>query len=105
MQSHRRPAPSSEEAAIHLEVLASPWSGSRSHGWAVLLLVGLVVAAVIGVVVDRTVVSQAPSAGRAELQRILDGLVTGPDRTAPIVAAAAAPTSAAALALPTRPTS
>src|SRR5512132_1037930 len=59
----------------------------RPHGWAVLLLVGLVVAAAIGVVVDRRVVSQAPSAGRSELQRILDGLVTGPDRTAPGVAA------------------
>jgi CubicO group peptidase (beta-lactamase class C family) len=58
----------------------------RPHGWAVLLVVGLVVAAV-GVVVDRTVGSQAPLAGRAELQRILDGLVTGPDRIAPGVAA------------------
>jgi hypothetical protein len=29
MQSHRRPAPSSEEAAIHLEVLASLWSGTE----------------------------------------------------------------------------
>jgi D-alanyl-D-alanine carboxypeptidase len=59
----------------------------RPHGWAVLLVAGLVVAAAVGVVVDRTVGSQAPSAGRAELQRILDGLVTGPDRIAPGVAA------------------
>jgi D-alanyl-D-alanine carboxypeptidase len=59
----------------------------RPHGWAVLLVVGLVVAVAIGVVVDRTVRSEPTPAAHPELQRILDGLVTGPDRIAPGVTA------------------
>jgi hypothetical protein len=55
----------------------------RPHGWVILLVVGLVAATAIGVVVDRTVRSQPTPAARPELQRILDGLVTGPDRIAP----------------------
>jgi D-alanyl-D-alanine carboxypeptidase len=59
----------------------------RPHGWVILLVVGLVAATAIGVVVDRTVRSQPTPAARPELQRILDGLVTGPDRIAPGVTA------------------
>jgi D-alanyl-D-alanine carboxypeptidase len=59
----------------------------RPHGWVVLLLVGLVTTAAIGVVVDRTVRFQPTPVARPELQRILDGLVTGPDRIAPAVTA------------------
>jgi D-alanyl-D-alanine carboxypeptidase len=59
----------------------------RPHGWVVLLVAGLVAAAAIGVVVDRTVRSQPAPLARPELQRVLDGLVTGPDRIAPGVTA------------------
>jgi hypothetical protein len=56
---------------------AQPLLHRRPHGWVVLLVVGLVATAAIGVVVDRTVRSQpTPAAARPELQRILDGLVT-----------------------------
>ena len=59
----------------------------RVHGWVTLLVAGLVVVAAVGVVVDRTVRSQPAPAAHAGLQRILDGLVTGPDRVAPGVTA------------------
>jgi D-alanyl-D-alanine carboxypeptidase len=60
----------------------------RPHGWVVVLLVGLLVVAAVGVVaVDRTVLSQPTSAAHADRQRILDGLVTGPGRIAPGVTA------------------
>jgi D-alanyl-D-alanine carboxypeptidase len=59
----------------------------RPHGWMAWLLVGLVAAAAVGVVVDRTVGSKEAPATRAGPQRILDGLVTGPDRIAPGVTA------------------
>jgi D-alanyl-D-alanine carboxypeptidase len=56
----------------------------RPPGWVVLLLVGLLAVAAVGiVVVDRTGRSQPTPAARLEPQRILDGLVTGPDRIAP----------------------
>jgi D-alanyl-D-alanine carboxypeptidase len=64
-----------------------PHRARRPHGWVVLLVAGLVAAAAIGVVVDRTVRSRATPAARPELQRILDGLVTGPHRIAPGVTA------------------
>jgi hypothetical protein len=47
------------------------------------LLVALVVAAVVAVVIDRTVVSKGSEASRPDLQRVLDGLVSGPQRVAP----------------------
>jgi D-alanyl-D-alanine carboxypeptidase len=59
----------------------------RPHGWVVLLVVGLLVVAAVGVVVDRTVGSQPTPVARPELQQILDGLVTGPGRIAPGVTA------------------
>ena len=60
----------------------------RPHGWVVLLLVGLLVVAAVGVVVvDWTVGSQPTPVARPELQQILDGLVTGPGRIAPGVTA------------------
>jgi CubicO group peptidase (beta-lactamase class C family) len=55
----------------------------RPHGWVVWLIAGLVAASAIGVVVGRTVRSPPAAVARADLQRILDGLVTGPDRVAP----------------------
>jgi D-alanyl-D-alanine carboxypeptidase len=51
------------------------------------LVLGLVAAAAVGVVVDRTAGSKETPATRAGPQRILDGLVTGPDRIAPGVTA------------------
>ena len=59
----------------------------RPYGWVVWLIAGLVAASAIGVVVDRTVRSQPAPVAHADLQRILDGLVTGPDRIAPGVTA------------------
>jgi D-alanyl-D-alanine carboxypeptidase len=60
----------------------------RPHGWVVLLLVGLLVVAAVGVVVvDWTVGSQPTPVARPERQQILDGLVTGPGRIAPGVTA------------------
>jgi D-alanyl-D-alanine carboxypeptidase len=60
----------------------------RPHSWVVWLVAGLIAASAIGVVVvDRTVRSQPAPVAPAELQRILDGLVTGPDRIAPGVTA------------------
>jgi D-alanyl-D-alanine carboxypeptidase len=59
----------------------------RPHSWVVWLIAGLVAASAIGVVVDRTVRSQPAAVARADLQRILDGLVTGPDQIAPGVTA------------------
>jgi hypothetical protein len=47
----------------------------------------LIVAAGIAVAVDRTLFSQRAQAPRPDLQRILDGLVTGPGRVAPGVTA------------------
>jgi hypothetical protein len=64
-----------------------PHRVGRPHGWVVLLVVGLVAAAAVGVVVDRTVRSHPAPVARADRQRILDGLVTGPDRIAPGVTA------------------
>jgi D-alanyl-D-alanine carboxypeptidase len=59
----------------------------RPHSWVVWLIAGLVAASAIGVVVDRMVRSPPAAVARADLQRILDGLVTGPDRIAPGVTA------------------
>ena len=59
----------------------------RLHGWVTLLVAGLVAVAAVGVVVDRAVRSQPTPVARADPQRILDGLVTGPDRIAPGVTA------------------
>jgi D-alanyl-D-alanine carboxypeptidase len=59
----------------------------RPHGWVVWLIAGLVAASAIGVVADRTVRSHPAPVARADPQRILDGLVTGPDRIAPGVTA------------------
>lgn len=47
------------------------------------LLVGLVVAAAVAVAIDRTVFSNGSEVSRPNLQRILDGLVSGPQRVAP----------------------
>ena len=51
------------------------------------LLAGLIAAAGIAVAVDRTVFSHGTQAARPDLQRILDGLVTGRARLAPGAAA------------------
>jgi D-alanyl-D-alanine carboxypeptidase len=51
------------------------------------LLAGLIAVAGIAVAVDRTVFSHGTRAARPDLQRILDGLVTGPARLAPGAAA------------------
>src|SRR4029453_12510167 len=60
----------------------------RPHSWVVWLIAGLVAASAIGVaVVDQTVRSHPAPVARADLQRILAGLVTGPDRIAPGVTA------------------
>ena len=64
-----------------------PHRVGRPHGWVVWLIAGLVAASAIGVVVDRTVRSHPAPVARADRQRILDGLVTGPDRIAPGVTA------------------
>jgi D-alanyl-D-alanine carboxypeptidase len=59
----------------------------RPHGWIIWLVAGLVAASAIGVVVDRTVRSPPTPAAHAEQQRILERLVTGPERIAPGVTA------------------
>jgi D-alanyl-D-alanine carboxypeptidase len=59
----------------------------RLRGWVTLLVAGLVAVAAVGVVVDRAIRSQPTPVAHAELQPILDGLVTGPERIAPGVTA------------------
>jgi hypothetical protein len=55
----------------------------RLHRWVTLLVAGLVAVASIGVVVDRTIRPQPAPVARTDLQRILDGLVTGPAGSLP----------------------
>src|SRR5450759_1025630 len=60
----------------------------RPQARTVLLIAGLLlVAAAAAVLVDRAVLSKSAQSARPDLQRILDGLVTGRDRVAPGVTA------------------
>ena len=58
-----------------------------SWRWALWLLVGLALAAAVAVILDVTRQSPSPRESRPELQRVLDGLVKGPDHDAPGVTA------------------
>jgi D-alanyl-D-alanine carboxypeptidase len=59
----------------------------RAHPAVLVVLGGILVAAGIAVAVDRLAFSGGTQAARPELQRILDGLVTGPSSLAPGAAA------------------
>jgi D-alanyl-D-alanine carboxypeptidase len=54
-----------------------------SHRRVLVVLLGLLVPVGVAVAVDRTVFSGGGQASRPDLQRILDGLVSGPQRVAP----------------------
>ncbi|HEX7525075.1 MAG TPA: serine hydrolase domain-containing protein [Gaiellaceae bacterium] len=71
-------------------MITQPWLHRlrRPQARTVLLIAGLLlVAAAVAVLVDRAVFSKSAQSARPELQRILDGLVTGRDRVAPGVTA------------------
>lgn len=53
------------------------------RGWLTWLSVGLVLAVAVAVALDRTVLSPDTDATRPDLQRVLDGLATGPESIAP----------------------